>query len=207
MDRDADSTVSPGVLMDILAGEIAGCTRCALSLSRTRTVPGEGPVPCTYLFVGEAPGRTEDETGRPFAGRAGKVLSGMLAISGLSREEVFVTSVVKCRPPRNRVPKKGEIASCLPYLREEVHILSPAVVVPMGRIATQAVFSLFGIPFSSFREARRRRHAVHPRDAGGAIAVFPVFHPAVVTHNPAMARELECDFRALARLVQECGGR
>jgi DNA polymerase len=192
--------------MDRLAARIAACTLCPLSLSRTRTVPGEGPVPSPLLFIGEAPGKTEDETGRPFVGRAGKILTGLLACCGIRRDDVFITSIVKCRPPGNRAPKRDEIAACMPYLEAQIALLSPRVLVPMGRFATVAVFGMYGIPFSSFREVRGRRYVVREHRSGREMTIIPVYHPAVITHNPPARQDLESDFRKLAECIRSTPG-
>jgi DNA polymerase len=187
--------------MEQLAERIAACTLCPLSLSRTRTVPGEGPVPSDLVFIGEAPGKTEDETGRPFVGRAGKILTGLLARCGLLREDVFITSIVKCRPPGNRAPKRGEIAACMPYLEEQIALLSPRILVPMGRFATVTVFGMYGLPFSSFKEVRGQKHVVRDHRSGREMVIVPVYHPAVITHNPPARQDLESDFLHLAELI------
>jgi DNA polymerase len=200
-DRDEGADMSSTVSMDQLGQRIAACTLCPLALSRIRTVPGEGPVPSAYLFVGEAPGRTEDETGRPFVGRAGKILSDLLASCSLSRDEVFITSVVKCRPPGNRAPRREEINSCLPYLEEQVSLLSPRFIVPMGRHATMALFGMYMLPFPSFGDVRGREHVVREGESRQERIIVPVLHPAVATHNPPARRDLESDFQKLARII------
>jgi len=198
--------VSPAASMDRLAARIAACTLCPLSLSRTRTVPGEGPVPSPLVFIGEAPGKTEDETGRPFVGRAGTILTGLLADCGLLRGEVFITSIVKCRPPGNRAPKRDEIAACMPYLEDQIALLSPRVLVPMGRSATMTLFDMYGIPFPSFREVRGHAHAVRDDRSGRGMTIIPVYHPAVITHNPPARQDLESDFRKLAAFIRSSPG-
>jgi len=192
--------------MDQVAAAIAGCTLCPLSLSRTRTVPGEGPVPSALLFIGEAPGKKEDETGRPFVGRAGQILTDLLSRCGLSREEVFITSIVKCRPPGNRAPRRDEIAACMPYLEAQIALLSPRVLVPMGRFATVTVFGMYGLPFPSFGEVRGRGHGVRDQRSGREMTIVPVYHPAVITHNPPARRDLEEDFRKLAGVIRTSPG-
>lgn len=188
--------------MESLADEISVCTACTLSGSRTLTVPGEGPVPCRIMLIGEGPGQKEDESGRPFVGRAGTILTGLLSDAGLSRDEVFITSVVKCRPPNNRTPGKEEIASCIPYLARQIHILSPVIIVPMGRIATAAVFDMLDLTFPSFKEVRGNVFHVPSQKTGMKILVIPVYHPAVITHNPPARSTLEEDFRRLGELLE-----
>jgi DNA polymerase len=159
------------------------------------------------MLIGEGPGRKEDESGRPFVGRAGAILSGLLRDIGLSREEVFITSVVKCRPPGNRAPKREEIASCIPYLDQQIALLSPLILVPMGRIAVSAIFGRYGIPFPSFKEVRGRRYPVRDREGGPEMVILPVYHPAVITHNPPARSALEEDFRRLAECLDGLQGK
>ncbi|HII75650.1 MAG TPA: uracil-DNA glycosylase [Methanolinea sp.] len=197
-----DNGGSPVLAMATLAGEIASCRKCPLCASRTKTVPGEGPVPCRVMLVGEGPGRKEDETGKPFVGRAGAILSGLLEEIGLSREEVFITSVVKCRPPKNRSPKRDEIAACMPYLGLQIAHLSPEVLVPMGQVAAKAILEHFGLPFPSYREVRGREYGV-PCNAGDReLVIIPVYHPAVITHNPPARSALEEDFQRLKTVLR-----
>lgn len=188
--------------MEILAEQIDTCRACGLSDSRTRTVPGEGPVPCRIMLIGEGPGKNEDESGRPFVGRAGTILSSLLIDIRLSREEVFITSVVKCRPPKNRTPGKEEIASCIPFLYSQIEILSPEVIVTMGRIASAAVFGMFDLQFPSFKEVRGRAFQVLTGENGRKILIIPVYHPAVITHNPPARSILDDDFRQLGELLR-----
>lgn len=118
--------------------DIVTCTRCRLSRDRINAVPGEGPVPSGLLFIGEAPGRNEDLTGRPFVGRAGAVLEELLSSIGLERCSVFITSIIKCRPPGNRIPRKDEIAACAGYLGRQIDLLSPSGNHHSGRFPGQS---------------------------------------------------------------------
>lgn len=187
--------------MAALAEQIGSCQRCRLSLFRNRTVPGEGPVPCRVMLVGEGPGKKEDETGRPFVGRAGAILSLLLEAIGLSREEVFITSVVKCRPPGNRAPCKEEIDACMPYLARQIAILSPEILVPMGRVAASAIFGWYDIPFPSFRDARGKEFIVRDTMTSREMRIIAVYHPAVITHNPPARGTLEKDFMRLGEFL------
>lgn len=187
--------------MASLAAQISSCRRCILCDSRTRTVPGEGPVPCRIMCIGEGPGKREDESGRPFVGRAGTILSGLLHDTGLSREEVFITSVVKCRPPGNRSPKSDEIVACMPFLDQQIVILSPLILVPMGKIAAFAIFGRYGLPFPSFSEVRGKVFRVCNPKNNQEMLVIPVYHPAVITHNPPALAALEEDFRRLKECI------
>src|SRR5213593_2187552 len=113
--------------------EIMGCTKCELHKNRKKAVPGEGPIDAKIMFVGEGPGLNEDEQGRPFVGAAGKLLTELLGSIGLSRSNVFITNIVKCRPPNNRPPRKTEIETCVSlYLQPQIRIINPRVIVPLG---------------------------------------------------------------------------
>jgi len=125
--------------------KICVCQLCDLARSRKLAVPGEGPCPSKIMLIGEAPGKYEDESGRPFVGRAGKLLDEALIKAGLERKEVFITSVVKCRPPKNRKPKRCEIDACRPYLKAQMEMLNPKVVCLMGNVAAQTVLGSQGI--------------------------------------------------------------
>ena len=119
--------------LEQIAAEVSVCTRCRLAETRTRAVPGEGNADTEVVFVGEGPGMNEDREGRPFVGRAGALLVRLLRSIGWEREDVFITNVVKCRPPANRDPEPDEIAACAPYLRRQLEALDPSVVVTLGR--------------------------------------------------------------------------
>ena len=180
--------------------DIVTCTLCRLSLTRINAVPGEGPVPSGLLFIGEAPGRNEDLTGRPFVGRAGAVLEELLSSIGLERSRVFITSIIKCRPPENRIPRKDEIAACAGYLDRQIDLLSPEIIVPMGRLASEQVFSHFGIPHGSIGSIHGKIfHSITPC---GQIVIIPVYHPAAVTHNPLLRGAVFQDFRNIGTLLE-----
>jgi DNA polymerase len=181
--------------------EIIACTRCRLSLTRISAVPGEGAVDSNLFFIGEAPGRNEDLTGRPFVGRAGAVLEDLLSSIGLERRSVFITSIIKCRPPENRIPRKDEIAACAGYLDRQIDLLSPEIIVPMGRLASEQVFSHFGIPCRPIGSIHGKVfHTVTPR---GHIIIIPVYHPAAMTHNPLLKGALFEDFRIIGTLLKK----
>lgn len=186
-----------------IANEIGNCTLCDLHASRTHAVPGEGPAPAPIMFIGEAPGKREDELGRPFVGRAGNILNGLLRDSGISREQSFITSVVKCRPPDNRDPKKKEIMACKTFLLRQIKVVRPRVIVPMGRFATSVIMDFFDIPFTDLGSVRRKECIASVN--GEAFFIIPVYHPAVITHNPNKRRDLIEDFLFLGEKVRDKG--
>jgi uracil-DNA glycosylase family 4 len=189
----------PDTAWNTLNMEILTCTLCRLSESRTNAVPGEGPVPCPIMLIGEAPGEREDQQGRPFVGRAGMVLNGFLKEIGLSRDEVFITSIVKCRPPKNRDPKEDEIERCSGYLDRQLVHIAPRVIVPMGRFAARVIFSRFGIEGGKISEVHG--NLFRGVFKGREVVIFPIYHPAVVTHNPPLRPALAEDFSRLKEML------
>ena len=181
-----------------IAERIAACDLCGLAKGRNKTVPGDGAADADIMFIGEGPGFYEDQRGLPFVGRAGNLLNEMLASIGLRRADVFVTNMVKCRPPNNRDPFPAEIAACAPYLDEQIEMVRPKVIVALGRYS----FSKF-FPDEAISKARGK-----PRDWRG-IVVYPMYHPAAALRNGNLRVRLEDDFKRLPELIREVenGGR
>lgn len=152
------------------AEEVKGCTKCRLSETRTNTVFGEGDPDAAIFFVGEGPGETEDQTGRPFVGRSGQLLDKMIGSMGLTREQVFIANIVKCRPPQNRVPGADEVATCTPYLLRQLEIVRPRVIVTLGLPATSYMLRL-KLPMG---QMRGQWHSWR------GIKLMPTFHPSYV---------------------------
>jgi uracil-DNA glycosylase len=177
--------------------EASGCLRCPLSETRTRVVFGNGNADADLMFVGEAPGAEEDRQGLPFVGRAGRLLDSMLEGIGLSRKEVFVANVLKCRPPGNRDPQPNEIESCRPYLHRQVELIEPRVVCTLGNFATKL---LTGSPTGITRV--RGTPQVHQLGRR-TVFVLPLFHPAAALRTPAVAETLRGDFDTLPRLLAQ----
>lgn len=171
--------------LEALGNEISICRKCALAGLRTRAVPGEGNPEARLMFVGEAPGGDEDLQGRPFVGRAGKLLDRIIAAMGFDRREVFIANILKCRPPNNRDPLPDEVRACSPYLLRQVEIIRPEVLVTLGKPATN---------FFSGREAAMT--AVHGRffDFNG-IQVMPTYHPAFLLRNERFKRDVWQDMK------------
>lgn len=166
------------------------CTRCDLSLSRTRVVPGAGNSRAGILFVGEAPGRNEDREGVPFVGASGKLLDAMLETAGLDRDEVFIANVVRCRPPKNRGPKAFEIRACAGWLAEQIRLIEPRLVVPLGRYALQHF-----IPKGKITQLRGSPREIEYNER--TLTLYPLLHPSAVLRNPERRPEYEEDFRKL----------
>ncbi|MCE4613586.1 MAG: uracil-DNA glycosylase [Desulfurococcales archaeon] len=180
-----------------LVAEIGRCTRCPLHLSRRNPVPGEGPLDADVMLIGEAPGRVEDETGRPFVGPAGRLLTALLESIGLKRDRVYITNVVKCRPPNNRDPSDEELRACTGYLLRQIGLVKPKTVVLLGRVAGRHVYGLAGLKWSSIREARGKIVTVSIGDV--RVRLVATFHPAAALYNPTLRRELEEDFKGAIR--------
>jgi uracil-DNA glycosylase family 4 len=166
-----------------LAAEIRACQGCGLWRGRKLAVPGEGPAPCDLMFIGEGPGFHENEQGRPFVGPAGKFLEQLLASIGLTRRQVFIANVVKCRPPGNRDPMPDEIAACASFLEEQITLVDPRLIVTLGRFSMARWFQ---------GESISRIHG-QPRKFG-QLWVFPCFHPAAALHQEKFRALIEADF-------------
>jgi uracil-DNA glycosylase family 4 len=167
-------------LISEIAEKIEVCTKCDLAEGRINAVPGEGPQHAEIFFIGEAPGAKEDETGRPFVGQSGKLMTEQMGKVGLKREDCFITSIVKCRPPDNRKPKKEEIKSCVPYLLSQIDSISPKVVVTMGNTAYDVFSHTFYLPKKKVGDVRGQVYRLHSTSARYLI---PTYHPAGVIYN------------------------
>ena len=184
--------------LEAIAAEVRVCTKCRLAQTRSKAVPGEGRPDTEVVLVGEGPGQTEDQQGRPFVGRAGDLLVKLLSSLGWRRQEVFITNIVKCRPPGNRDPEPDEIAACVPYLQRQLEVLDPAVVVTLGR------FSM-----GHFRPGERitQIHGTHvpaPPATGARNALaFAMFHPAAALRSTDVERQSYDDVAALPRVLLE----
>jgi uracil-DNA glycosylase family 4 len=171
---------------------IAACQACKLCTGRTKTVPGEGLAAARLVVVGEGPGKTEDETGRPFVGRAGELLTKILEAIKLPRDQVFICNVVKCRPPENRLPQYDEIAACVPFLHRQIELIKPTVILAMGGTAAQTLLN-------TKQSLGALRNQVH-RFRG--IPLIVTYHPAALLRNPNWKRPTWDDVRIAARLLE-----
>ncbi len=181
--------------------QIKTCQKCPLHNQRRNPVPGDGNPNAEIMFIGEAPGRNEDIQGRPFVGRAGQLLNEMLEAVGLKREDIFITNIVKCRPPGNRDPEKEEIAACSPYLDQQIAIMQPKVLVGLGRYASQYLFEKYGLEFPGISIAHGRPYKVDNLYAH--IVIFPMYHPAAAIYNQRLRPTLEEDFRILKETLNK----
>ncbi|QKQ99670.1 uracil-DNA glycosylase [Metallosphaera tengchongensis] len=184
-------------LQDI-RNSVISCERCKLANTRRRAVPGEGIV-SELMLVGEAPGSREDALGRPFVGSAGKFLNQLLTKAGLSRESVYITNLVKCRPPNNRDPEKEEIDACSPYLIAEINVIKPRIIVTLGSHSTAFFQKIAGLSQEPISRARGKTFEIAFEH--GKVIIFPSYHPAAALYNPNLSKVMEEDFIRLSQLV------
>jgi DNA polymerase len=165
---------------------IHSCRLCPLHETRTNAVPGEGPIDAQLFFIGEAPGAQEDDTGKPFVGRSGKLLISMIEEIGLSREDVFISSILNCRPPKNRTPKLSEIELCRPYVEKQIELINPRIIVLLGRVAIYSIVGPWKVTESHgrFFEAKGRTY-------------FMTFHPAAALRSSSVKDLVKDDFKIL----------
>jgi len=164
-----------------LRKQIAICTRCTLHETRTHTVPGEGDVNADIMFIGEAPGRNEDLQGKPFVGRAGDVFESLLQSINLTREQIYLCNILKCRPPDNRNPLSSEINACIGSLDLQIKIVNPKVIGTLGNFSTSYIFEKFNVPPAKISSVAGK--VIDVTTPFGEKKVIPVFHPAVATYN------------------------
>ncbi|MBN2070701.1 MAG: uracil-DNA glycosylase [Candidatus Krumholzibacteriota bacterium] len=179
--------------LDSLEKTVSRCTRCDLHKTRTKTVFGAGNNSSAIVFVGEAPGRDEDLSGIPFIGRAGKLLDKIIESIGLSRDDVYIANILKCRPPSNRDPNEDEVAACEGYLAEQLKIIDPVLICALGRVAAQNLLK-------TKDTLKRLRESTHRYNG---IKVVVTYHPAALLRNPNFKRPTWEDMKLLRRLYDE----
>ncbi|MFP3903925.1 MAG: uracil-DNA glycosylase [Armatimonadota bacterium] len=180
-------------ILNEIATQVANCTRCPLHKQRNLPVFGEGPPDADIMFIGEGPGAQEDKTGRPFVGNAGKLLTRLLQEAGLQRQDVFITNIIKCRPPDNRDPKTEEREACAEYLDAQIAVIRPRAICLLGRPALQALLEPTG-SIGKMHGTPVRRHG---------ILWVPLYHPAAALHNPELEPQLVEDMVKLQEILQE----
>lgn len=183
-----------GLSLGELHRTILTCTDCGLHRGRTKAVPGDGPEDAVIMFIGEAPGWHEDQQGRPFVGPAGQYLDQLLGSIRMKRESVFITNVVKCRPPNNREPLPGEILACRKYLDRQIELIRPKMIVTLGRHSMARYF-----PGESISKVHGR-----PRRIDGVV-YFPMYHPAAALHQGSLRRTIELDMLRIPQALVEAG--
>jgi uracil-DNA glycosylase len=178
-----------------IAAEVAVCTKCPLHKQRTRTVPGQGSATPEIMFIGEGPGHDEDQQGLAFVGRAGQLLTKIIEAMGMTRDEVFIGNIVKCRPPENRKPLPDEMSACLPYLRAQIELLKPKIIVALGATSVQGLLEIETVGIT-----KMRGKWLSYKD----IDLMPTYHPAYLLRNPPAKKDVWEDMKAvLAKLGKE----
>lgn len=178
--------------LEAIVAEVAVCQACALHRGRKQTVPGDGSMSADLMFIGEAPGASEDEQGLPFVGRSGQYLNQLLDLIGLKRSEVFIANVVKCRPPDNRDPLPDEMDACRAYLDRQIELINPIMIATLGRFSMARYFP----------DGKITKIHGQPKIEEGRI-YFPLFHPAAILRNPQMRPAMEDDFRRIKQLLDQ----
>ena len=188
-------------LMQQLIAEISICKKCGLWKNRKNPVPGEGDLNAPIVFIGEAPGRWEDMESKPFVGSAGELLNRILRKAGLSRGSIYITNLVKCRPPGNRDPHISEIESCSPYLDQQLDIIKPKIILTLGRHSTSYMFSKVGLTFRSISEAQGK---IYEAKLGGSkIYLIASYHPAAALYNMQLEGEIEKSIKLAKDLMNK----
>jgi uracil-DNA glycosylase len=172
--------------------QVRVCQKCDLAKGRTQAVPGEGPENSEIMMIGEAPGFHEDRQGRPFIGAAGKLLDELLGGIGLKRDQIYICNVIKCRPPQNRDPLPEEMDACKPYLKAQIELIHPKIIITISRFAMAPWFP------------DRKIGEIHGKAKKfGELVVLPMYHPAAALHQPSLRRVLEEDFASIPKILKD----
>ena len=185
----AFETIDHEYVWQALEGEVSDCERCGLCRGRSRAVPGSGNCHAALMLIGEAPGAEEDRHGLPFVGRAGQLLTRMLAVIQIQREEVYITNTVKCRPPENRKPTPTEQAACRPYLERQIHMVQPRLLVALGGVAAQALLQTD----QTIGRLRGEIHTCRLAAMSQALPLIATYHPAFLLRSPQYKKDARTD--------------
>ena len=183
--------------LDDIKKEVLSCEKCELFKFRTNPVFGEGNVRAKIMFIGEAPGFNEDKKGKPFCGQAGKILDELLDSVGIKRNEIYITNILKCRPPNNRDPKLEEIQSCTPYLEKQIEVINPKIICTLGNYSTEFILKKYGLGNQIQGISKIHGKVFEVKTLFHNIKIVPLYHPAVATYNPNMKEILKKDFQIL----------
>ncbi|MCD6089033.1 uracil-DNA glycosylase [Candidatus Bathyarchaeota archaeon] len=186
--------------LEKIAEEIRKCGRCGLSKTRRNPVPGEGNPDSTLVFIGEAPGYWEDVKGKPFVGAAGRLLDEILEKVGIKRKDVFITNVLKCRPPRNRDPRPEEVRVCTPFLDRQLKVIKPRIIMTLGRHSTAYIFSKMNMKFYGI--TRVHGQIYEAESLGWKCYVIPTFHPAAALYNVNLRDDLLKDLLKMKSILE-----
>jgi len=180
---------------------VENCRKCDLWKARKKPVFGEGSIDTDILFVGEAPGYNEDLQGRPFVGKAGKILDELLESIGLHRSDIYIANILKCRPPNNRNPLKTEIDACTEHLDKQIELIQPKIMVPMGNFACSYIFEKFGLKYDKISNVHGKIFQINT--IFGNVKIIPMYHPAVATYNPDTKNILITDFKMIKKTIEQ----
>jgi len=185
--------------------EVVACQKCGLYKTRTLPVVGQGSHHAEVMFIGEAPGASEDKTGVPFCGRAGEILNLLLASANIKREDVYIANILKDRPPGNREPAPEEISACTEYLLRQITIIKPKIIATLGNYATHFILEKFGVAGSQLgiSQLRGRKFAVLDQETQQPYIIIPLFHPAVAVYNSQQLDNLKNDFKIIGQQLKE----
>ena len=186
-------------LIEELSTEINNCKKCELWKTRNKPLVGDGSVDTEILVIGESPGYNEDLEGRAFVGEAGKILDQLLSLVNLKREDIYITNILKCHPPRNHNPTRGEIDSCIGYLNRQIDIIKPKIIVALGKFASRDIFAKYNLPFTRISDVHGNVSEV--ATLFGRIKIIPLYHPAAACYHNEMVDILKKDFIKLRNLL------
>ncbi len=176
------------------------CTKCGLADGRTQVVPGEGSAKAEVMFIGEGPGKNEDEQGRPFVGAAGKFLTELIELIGMKREDVYIANVIKCRPPNNRDPMPHEVDACWPWLEQQIQLIKPKIIVPLGRHSLARFLPVARISGDHGRALRKNLE--FSDKSSRRIIFFPCYHPAAALYNGGLREVIKKDFQKIPKILE-----
>ena len=180
---------------------VENCRKCDLWKTRKKPVFGEGSIDTDILFIGEAPGYNEDLQGRPFVGKAGKILDELLESIGLHRSDIYIANILKCRPPYNRNPLKTEIDACTEHLDKQIELIQPKIIVPLGNFACSYIFEKFGLKYDKISNVHGKIFQINT--IFGNVKIIPMYHPAVATYNPNTKSTLLADFKIIKKAIEQ----
>jgi len=186
--------------LEKIKNEVLSCKKCSLYQTRTHPVIGEGNPRAKIMMIGEAPGFNEDQAGRPFCGKAGKILDELLNSIGIKREEIYITNILKCRPPENRNPQKEELEACTPYLEKQIEIIKPEAICTLGNYSTAFIMKKYGVAGQIQGISKIHGKIFQSKTLFESIKIIPLYHPAVATYNINMKEVLKRDFKVLIKL-------
>ena len=185
--------------LDRIEHIVKKCKECSLNETCSKPVFGEGNFNARIMFIGEAPGRNEDELGRPFVGKAGKIFDEMLVAIGISRNNVYISNILKCRPPKNRNPSKIEIKKCSDYIDKQIEIISPDIIVPMGNYANNYIFNKFKLKIEKISKIHGKIYSVNSYHK--KLKIIPIHHPAAAIYNKIIKNNLLKDFKIIKKNI------